>query len=121
MANENTAQKEQDAIHAIMSDINDVITNKKQVANTDIYELTEVAKNDSPEKIDALLSEQVASDTRKSLEAFSKLMKNDESSEIKNIVAALIKPQLSEWLNNNLRTIVTQVVESEIKKLIPKE
>ena len=116
MANENIAQKEQDAIYAIMNDIKDVITNQKQVANTDIYELTEVVKKDLPES-EALLSEQVANDTRRSLEAFSKLMNNSES----RTLEALVRPQLSAWLNNNLRAIVTQVVESEIKKLIPKE
>lgn len=151
MANENVAQKEQDSLDAIMNDIKDVITDKKQAANTDVLELTEVVKEvveekramqepDILEKIDsgtpqtkvsqeALLSEKVVNDTKKSLEQFSKLttksnvesLKLRSGGTVEDIIVELLKPQLSEWLNKNLSSIVTQVVEREIKKLIPKE
>lgn len=40
---------------------------------------------------------------------------------LEEIVMELIKPELSAWLNKNLPNIVTQVVQKEIKKLIPKD
>lgn len=40
---------------------------------------------------------------------------------LEEIVMELIRPELSSWLNKNLPAIVTQVVQKEIKKLIPKD
>lgn len=40
---------------------------------------------------------------------------------LEEIVMELIRPELSSWLNKNLSAIVTQVVQKEIKKLIPKD
>ncbi|MFI4983961.1 MAG: DUF2497 domain-containing protein [Rickettsiales bacterium] len=167
MTNEKSAQMDRSAIDDIMNDIKDVITDKKQAANTDVFELTEVVREvakeataeaaiildkevaeekqvandiDILDKIDSttpqvklqqeeLLSEKVANDTKKSLEQFVKMtsksnidsLKMRSGGTVEDIIVELLKPQLSDWLNKNLSSIVTQVVEREVKKLIPKE
>ena len=40
---------------------------------------------------------------------------------VEQLVIDLIKPQLSKWLDDHLPNIVKDVVEKEIKKLIPKD
>lgn len=40
---------------------------------------------------------------------------------VEDLVIELLKPQLSEWLNQNLPSLVKHVVEKEIKKLIPRD
>lgn len=40
---------------------------------------------------------------------------------VEDLVIEILKPQLSEWLNQNLPALVKHVVEKEIKKLIPRD
>jgi cell pole-organizing protein PopZ len=45
---------------------------------------------------------------------------NDYSDLISSKIDDLLKPQLKEWLNNNLSDVVDKIVREEIKKLIDK-
>lgn len=76
-----------------------------------------------------LVSEQAANSTRESLknlmESFPK--PNIQSpplrsgSTVEDLVVESLKPMMAEWLNQNLPIIVKQIVEREVKKLIPKD
>jgi cell pole-organizing protein PopZ len=52
-------------------------------------------------------------------EIISPAMRNGTT--IEDILVESLKPLLKEWLDQNLETIVRDVVEREIKKLVPKE
>lgn len=96
----------------IMEELGDIkdylIDNKLQNVNFDTLDLTEIIE-----------------------EPDSKLMKNEEKkltisdmlnkdADIENLVIKLLEPKLKKWLNTNLPSIVKQVVDKEIKKIIPK-
>ena len=76
-----------------------------------------------------LVSEQAANSTRESLknlmDSFPK--PNIQSpplrsgSTVEDLVVESLKPMMAEWLNQNLPIIVKQIVEREVKKLIPKD
>lgn len=40
---------------------------------------------------------------------------------VEDLVVEALRPALAEWLNNNLATMVKELVEKEIKKLIPQD
>ena len=42
-------------------------------------------------------------------------------STLEDLVVESLKPELSEWLNKNLPTLVQSLVEKEIRKLIPRD
>ena len=42
-------------------------------------------------------------------------------STLEDLVVESLKPQLSEWLNENLPTIVQNLVEKEIRKILPRD
>lgn len=67
---------------------------------------------------------------KESIQNFKSLLKVKEMNErhshhsdltLESLVVDLLKPQLSQWLNENLPLIVTEIVNKEIKKLIPKD
>jgi hypothetical protein len=39
---------------------------------------------------------------------------------VEELVKEILRPELTKWLNDNLPAIVKQLVEKEIKKIIPK-
>jgi len=76
----------------------------------------------------------VSSDTAEATSAlFNKLKESAKSKKesnslrfesgntVENLIAELIKPQLSEWLDEHLANIVKEVVEKEVKKLLPSD
>ena len=79
--------------------------------------------------VDTIISDAVAATSRQTLKNFMKMTeKNDidtlklrSGNTVEDIIIELIKPQLSDWLNKNLPSLVASVVEKEIKKLVPKD
>lgn len=51
----------------------------------------------------------------------SDTLKFESGITMEELVAELIKPHLSEWLDENLPSIVKEVVEKEVKKLMPSD
>lgn len=49
----------------------------------------------------------------------SKNFTNDKS--IEELVKDILRPELKKWLNDNLPVIIKQLVNKEIKKIIPKD
>lgn len=87
-----------------------------------------------PEKnneIDAehLITEKVAQESAASLKSFMNNMPRPRidspvsrsGATLEDLVIEAMRPFLADWLNENLPTIVKQIVTKEIKKLIPKE
>lgn len=69
---------------------------------------------------------------KESMKAFKNFLKAKEKHEVEKIalrsgitleelITELLKPQLSDWLNKNLPDIVNNIVQREIRKLIPKD
>ncbi|MDX1924546.1 MAG: DUF2497 domain-containing protein [Rickettsiaceae bacterium] len=53
--------------------------------------------------------------------ADSESLKFRSGTTVEEVVAELVRPHLSEWLDKNLPAIVKSCVEKEVKKLIPTE
>ncbi len=81
------------------------------------------------QKTESLLTDEAA---KRSAESLQNLMSNIPKPKIlspayrtgntlEDLTIEALKPLLSEWLNQNLPVIVKQVVEKEVKKLLPKE
>jgi cell pole-organizing protein PopZ len=76
-----------------------------------------------------LLSPASAQETAQSLRTLMKTLAKPASdglafrggTTVEDLVTELMKPYLKEWLDKNLPTIVKQIVEKEIHKLIPQE
>lgn len=75
------------------------------------------------------IAEEVAKESQDLLRSFIKATsKNHEENPhfrsgttLEDLVSDLLKPELSEWLNRNLPNIVKNIVEKEVKKLIPQD
>lgn len=95
--------------------------------NTDILELTEKiedGKDDLLNTLNTMLRDKKAETNNDSMESRNSSEKKEKSNEIKhsvleNLVIEALKPQLTNWLNANLPDIVRNIVEKEIKKLVP--
>jgi cell pole-organizing protein PopZ len=80
-------------------------------------------------KTSQLLSPESAQETAQSLRTLMKSVAKPASdglafrggTTVEDLVTELMKPYLKEWLDKNLPTIVKQIVEKEIHKLIPQE
>ena len=78
---------------------------------------------------DKLVSGSAAEDSKEALKALMQSIPKPNVSSptlrsgtsLEELVIEAIKPILSEWLEQNLAIIVKQIVEKEIKKLIPKD
>lgn len=74
-----------------------------------------------------LVSPEVADSSQKILKSYIKAVHKSTVDDInfrsgaslEDLVIELIKPELTQWLNKNLPTIVQSVVEKEIKKIMP--
>lgn len=86
-----------------------------------------IEEQDSPNR--SYIAEEVAKESQDLIRSFIKAT-SKQSGEVVNfrsgttledLVIELLKPELSEWLNRNLPTIVKNVVEKEVKKLIPQD
>lgn len=49
------------------------------------------------------------------------VLKFNSGTTVESLVIELLKPHLSQWLNENLHVIVKNVVEKEVRKLLPRE
>jgi len=95
------------------------------------------AKIDAPEVMaeaqkkteDSLLSEQNARRAEESLKMLLKQVPKPHvdspslrsGQTLEDLVVESLKPMMSDWLNHNLPIIVQQIVEKEIRKILPKE
>jgi cell pole-organizing protein PopZ len=87
----------------------------------DILELTTpMAIDDAPVSDDALLSDEAASASRRSLAALAMSVAKpgpDGESRIDELVRELLRPMLKEWLDANLPAIVDAKVAAEIARV----
>lgn len=95
------------------------------VGEDDILELTETYDSETSSEEENLLSDDQFDQTSKILNGFSAKINGDnfshkkrkESGALEDLVIDILKPEIKSWLNNNLQTIVRQIVEKEIKRL----
>ncbi len=82
----------------------------------DILELTED---------EVLVSDRVAEEAKDSLKDFAAKVHESKRSNmyhtIDDLMIDTVKQEIKTWMNANLPTIVKQIVEKEIKRLIPKD
>ncbi len=89
----------------------------------------QVAPNMAEEKSEKILSEDIAAKSSKAIQSLlNNIPRPDISSPafrsavtLEDIVHETMKPLLKEWLDQNLETIVRDIVEREIKKIMPRE
>jgi cell pole-organizing protein PopZ len=130
------------SIEDILKSIKGVINERKHLNynnnDEDVLELTEImGAEDKEEEInededsfnsneESLISSKFASETSDILKNFAHTVKDQDfetSSSSKNaleeLIIEILKPELRRWLNENLPSLVKQLVEREIKKLMP--
>ncbi|MSO13466.1 DUF2497 domain-containing protein [Rickettsiales endosymbiont of Trichoplax sp. H2] len=78
---------------------NDLIDKKLKDVNFDTLDLTDVVDEVDNDQLNYLSNKDKA---------------------IEELVKEVLKPELKKWLNKNLPVIVRELVEKEIKKIIPK-
>jgi hypothetical protein len=128
----------------LLSNIDNIITQEQKAASstpeeeprefvplqTAISEPQEVQQpTDLKLKAAALISQKAASDSTEALKLLVKKASKPLADgpafrsgiTIEELVVEMIKPHLSEWLDQNLPNIVKHVVEKEVQKLVPKE
>lgn len=129
-----------EVLEDILDNIKDVIT--RRAPNTDILDLTTKVVDSTETQCqkagytstklaanqnDTLIDVKVAQESREALKHFIRLAEKNEidslplknGTTVEDIIIDLLKPQLSDWLNKNLPGIVNNIVQREIKKLIP--
>jgi cell pole-organizing protein PopZ len=89
--------------------------------SADILELTTpMAADDEPASDDALLSDEAATASRRSLAALAMTVTQpgpSGHSQIEDLVRELLRPMLKEWLDANLPAIVDAKVAAEIARV----
>lgn len=118
------SKKSQDmSIEDILKSVKGVINERKNLSNEDedILELTEIIDQDEEE----LISTKSAEKVNNILKNFTSTIKdknldNNVSSKnaLEELVIEMLKPELKTWLDKNLPSLVKELVESEIKKLV---
>lgn len=101
----------------------------------DILELTEIVNHNKKEDEtlnnhhinndnDNLISSSVVNESIENIKNLTKHAKDslifEKKVSAEDLLIQLLKPQLKEWLDKNLPHIIEQMLEKEIKKLIPK-
>ena len=127
-------KKTQDmSIEEILKSIRGVISKHEDAQNNDeVLELTNIVEEDKdcaqdPEQNEEhLISETTFQETSESLKDFAvkakhaaKAAQSPKALTIEKMVEQMMRPQLKEWLDNNLPALVRELVEKEIKRLIP--
>jgi len=79
----------------------DLVNNKLKNVNFDTLDLTDIVNEENSGYKDELSS-------------------SDNDKSIEELVKEILRPELKRWLNDNLPAIVKQLVDKEIKKIIPK-
>ena len=120
------SKKSQDmSIEDILKSIKGVINERKHLKledEEDVLELTDVIEDqDGKDLISAKPAEEV-SDILKNFTDTVKDKNLDSNISSKNpleeVVMEMLKPELKVWLDKNLPSLVKELVESEIKKLV---
>jgi cell pole-organizing protein PopZ len=118
------SKKSQDmSIEDILKSVKGVINERKNLSNEDedILELTEIIDQDEEELISTKSAEKV-NDILKNFTSTIKDKNLDNNVSSKNaleeLVIEMLKPELKTWLDKNLPSLVKELVESEIKKLV---
>ena len=97
---------------AKINGLNDDVANERKLSSTE-----------------RLISFKAASESMKAFKNFLKAKEKHDVEKIalrsgitlEELIIEMLKPQLSEWLNKNLPDIVNNIVQREIRKLIPKD
>ena len=79
----------------------DLVNNKLKNVNFDTLDLTNIVNEENGDYKD-------------------ELSRSDNDKSIEELVKEILRPELKRWLNDNLPAIVKQLVDKEIKKIIPK-
>lgn len=124
------------SLEKALNDIKQTISSDNSPQD-DILELTEVVEDDIMTKISdkieeepsQLLDKKIAEETKNLLAKHLHkekpkpkiVSKTEDDDYMEHFVGNLIKPYLKEWLDKNLQGIVKKIVESEVKKIMPKE
>jgi uncharacterized protein len=123
------AKKTQDmSIEEILKSIRGVISKHEDAQNNDeVLELTNVVddNDDVANDYEHLISASTFQETAESLKSFAdkakhavKNVQTHKALTIDKMVEQMMRPQLKEWLDNNLPNLVKELVEKEIKRLI---
>ncbi|MCC8417674.1 MAG: DUF2497 domain-containing protein [Rickettsia endosymbiont of Bryobia graminum] len=76
---------------------------------------------------ESLISDKSVVETTNILQNFSEVVKGEinkgteKIKTVEDLVVEMIKPQLSGWLDKNLPSLVRELVEKEIQRLIPED
>lgn len=125
------------SIDDILESVRNVINAKNDVADDDspceeleLINIAEKPAQGESEADESILSKESKDQSQKTIrefietaETFGKEInipseQNPSSKSIENFVLELMKPQIKEWLDANLPTIVKQIVSDEVKKLV---
>ena len=129
-------KKTQDmSIEEILKSIRSVISKHEDNQSSDeVLELTNIVERKLENEDDAnddsddehLISASTLEESAESLKDFAEKAKNaaryaktPKALTIDKMVEQMMRPQLKEWLDNNLPNLVKELVEKEIKRLIP--
>lgn len=140
-------KKKQDlSVEEILKSIKGVIDNRDsliQASDDDILELTNIIADEenldksSQSEVETtlssklaeealrppLISDKSATETSNILHNFSETAKevvgNSKVKTLEDLIIEIIRPELSQWLDKNLPSLVRELVEKEIQRLIP--
>lgn len=130
-------KKNQDmSVEEILKSIRGIIDNRDNIAqdnDDDILELTNIVSEPtehatkSPRSSENLVSEKSTVETSNMLHQFAKVAKVVQESTkdtikhrtLEDLVVEMMRPQLGKWLDENLPSLVKDLIEKEIKRLVP--
>lgn len=106
------------------------ISNNK---DEDVLELTDIVSQENKQyhnnsdhyEEENLIKQETANTTSKVLKDFAQVAKqanyerNSKQNTVEDLVIKMMKPQLKQWLDDNLPQLVKELVEKEIRRLIP--
>jgi len=94
-----------------------------------VPQLKEFTQPEKPSAEESLISKQSADQAAESLKSLiarapkphvdSPLLRSGQT--LEDLVVESLKPMMADWLNTNLPVIVQQIVEKEIKKIVPRD
>lgn len=112
----------------VLSEIDAVLNESQQPAPVAVNG-TNGAVHQEVQSINGLISDQAAKASAEAIKSLVEKMPKTKidspnlrnGSTVEDLIVEALKPMLSDWLDKNLATIVKQLVEKEIQKLIPKD
>lgn len=135
MAKENSDLDNDLSIEDILKSIKGIINHNdletsSPAGTDDILELTNIAGSsyDGPPTTNSLVSSKSAIEVAATLDQFTKQVNGSSQTTVKvapptveALVVELMRPQLKKWLDDNLPSLVKQLVAREIKRLMPSD